>query len=171
MIPTAMQHRRSPEMMDEAENARRAGCVRNAKTLVTAQGADPSPKQQSGPVSLRRSLQLDNWQVLASGSVAHFEIDLDPGPITNARLRRSTWRTLWPAASRFEAWSEASGIEIVVDLIRRSTVERLARTIAVVPGREQRQLSSEPLSTVGDQKLPGTLVLDRSHQPLDESFL
>ena len=56
----------------------------------------------------------------------------------------------------------------MVDLVRRSTVERLARTIAVVPGREQRQLSSEPLSTVRDQELPGTLVLDRSHQPFDD---
>ncbi len=109
---------------------------------------EPS-QQQCGAVSLRRSLHLDNWQVLASGVVAHLEIDSDPAPVSNVGLRCSTWRTLWPAASRFEARSEASRIEIVVDLIRRSTVERLARTIAVVPGREQRQLSSEPLSTVG----------------------
>ena len=44
VIPTVMQHRRSPEMTDEAENTHRSACPRNARTLVAAQRADLSPR-------------------------------------------------------------------------------------------------------------------------------
>ena len=64
---------------------------------------------------------------------------------------------------------KSGGRSTVVDLIRRSGVERAMGSKTVVPGGEKRQLLLEGGCTKRNEKATGSLALERPNEPLDDS--
>ncbi len=115
---------------------------------------------------LRRSFQLDEWEVPAPRQVTNVQFDPLSAATSNLRLRPGTRRAPWPMSSRFKPWLSASRPSIEVDLVRRRTIESVVRSVAVVPVRKELQLPAKGVALVGDQQEGVRPWLHARHAPL-----
>ena len=134
----------------------------------TKQTTPCSVGERHSALQLRGAVQLHDRQMLTTGYVADRKIKSNAAPATNGRPRCSARGAMRPASSRFKPRREAGWFEIVVNLIRCSTIEGFAWPVAVVPIHEQRQLSPEAFAPVGDQEPARALTLDGPDEPLDD---
>jgi hypothetical protein len=119
--------------------------------------------------SLRRSFQLNEWEVPAPRQVSNVPFDPLTAATSNLRLRAGRRRDPWPMSSRFKPWLQANRPSVEVDLVRRRTIESLLRPVSVVPVLKQRQPPVQGVALVGDQQSPRALALQRSREAFDHS--
>ncbi len=123
--------------------------------------------EHGGRRLLRRSFQLDEWEMPASRQVSHVQFDPLAAASTDARLRPSTRRAPRPMSSRFNPWLAPSRPSVEVDLVRHCTIQGVVRSVTVVPVRKKRQLPAKGVALVGDQQSPRALALQRSNEAFD----
>ncbi len=145
--------------------------VQNTKLVDFARSDNPTSLDDTTALPWIESgsfAQFDDREMPSIWTEADVKIESSTAPTANLHLRLSTGRTSRPTSPRLEPRCATSDRFPEVDFIGSSAVEPSMRAIPVVPGNEQRQLSSKCIPAVRDDHLPCAFVLDCPDEPFDD---
>ena len=103
----------------------------------------------------------------AATVVSDHELQPHARTAVRRRLRRGTGRGLGPPRARLKSGGRVGRRPVEVDLVRRSAVERLVRSVLVVPFGVEAEFLSERVPAHGNEQSPGALGLHTSDEPFD----
>lgn len=100
----------------------------------------------------RRSFESDDGQIPAAGHEVDHQFHVRTARAANWGLRRRTETFARPVGAGFESRLGVGGPSAVVDFIGCSAVERLVRSVGVVPVEIELQLGSHAVPIKGDER-------------------
>ena len=121
--------------------------------------------ERCGRGVLRRSIQLDDREMLAPSQVADREFNVLASTTTHLRLWACARRASRPLAPRLESWLETGWTLTEIDFVRRRGVQGVVRPIPVVQPHDETpivpRLSFRTGGIPGTEGQPGSCARGR----------